>query len=154
MLRIRESTQAIGRYTPRASCWPGDSHPRPEAATLTRAPPVQRAATPVTVRFSNATGLAAIADDDPNASPRGMSIRFHLADHVHTDIVAHSADGFPSRTADEFWSCCAPSRQLHLTRGVRRRSRYFWAHIRRRSPMFQALMLMKAMNTVAPTMTG
>lgn len=30
-----------------------------------------------------------------------MAIRFHLADHVHTDIIAHSVDGFPVRTAEE-----------------------------------------------------
>jgi catalase len=31
-----------------------------------------------------------------------MAIRFHLADHVHTDIVAHSTKGFPVRTGEEF----------------------------------------------------
>ena len=31
-----------------------------------------------------------------------MAIRFHLADHVHTDIIAHSANGFPVRTGEEF----------------------------------------------------
>jgi catalase len=31
-----------------------------------------------------------------------MAIRFHLAEHVHTDIIAHSVDGFPVRTAEEF----------------------------------------------------
>src|SRR5262249_17408838 len=46
--------------------------------------------------------LPAVPDGDPNASPRGMAIRFHLADHVHTDIIAHSVDGFPVRTAEEF----------------------------------------------------
>ena len=56
----------------------------------------------MTVRFSDATGLPTIPDGDPNASPRGMAIRFHLADHVHTDIIAHSVDGFPARNADEF----------------------------------------------------
>jgi catalase len=29
-------------------------------------------------------------------------VRFHLADHVHTDIVAHSTNGFPVRTGEEF----------------------------------------------------
>lgn len=44
-----------------------------------------------------------VPDNDPNgASPRGCAIRFHLAEHVHTDIVAHSHDGFPARTAEEF----------------------------------------------------
>jgi catalase len=76
--------------------------PSPDAASLTRAPHVQRSSTPVTVRFSNTTGLPAIADTDPNASPRGMAIRFHLAEHVHSDIIAHSVNGFPARNVDEF----------------------------------------------------
>jgi catalase len=56
----------------------------------------------VTVRFSDATGIPTIPDGDPNASPRGMAIRFHLAEHVHTDIIAHSVEGFPVTTAEEF----------------------------------------------------
>jgi catalase len=31
-----------------------------------------------------------------------MAIRFYLGEHVHTDIVAHSANGFPVRTGEEF----------------------------------------------------
>jgi catalase len=31
-----------------------------------------------------------------------MAVRFYLADHVHTDIIAHSHDGFPVRTGEEF----------------------------------------------------
>jgi len=55
----------------------------------------------VTVRFSDSTGIPTVPDNDPNASPRGIAIRFHLAEHVHTDIIAHSVDGFPVRTAEE-----------------------------------------------------
>ena len=33
---------------------------------------------------------------------RPGAIRFHLAAHVHTDIVSHSVDAFPTRTAEEF----------------------------------------------------
>ena len=80
----------------------GRFRPSPDAASLTRAPHVQRSSTPVTVRFSNATGLPAITDSDANASPRGIAIRFHLAEHVHTDIIAHSVNGFPARDVDEF----------------------------------------------------
>jgi catalase len=54
------------------------------------------------VRFSSSTGLPQIPDNDPNANPRGLAIRFHLAEHVHTDIVSHSTDGFPTRTGQEF----------------------------------------------------
>jgi catalase len=80
----------------------GSFSPSPEAASLTRAPHIARESTPVTVRFSDSTGLPIIPDNDPNANPRGLAIRFHLADHVHTDIIAHSTDGFPTRTGQEF----------------------------------------------------
>jgi catalase len=81
----------------------GTFTPSSEAASLTRAPHAQRASTPVTVRFSDFAGIPTIPDNDPQgASPRGMAIRFNLAAHVHTDIVAHSVDTFPSRTAEGF----------------------------------------------------
>src|SRR5262245_16602759 len=77
--------------------------PSPEAAKLTRAPHAGRPSTPVTVRYSNSTGLPTVPDNDPARSgPRGIAVRFHLADHVHTDIVAHSTNGFPVRTGEEF----------------------------------------------------
>lgn len=76
--------------------------PAPEAASLTRAPHITRGSVPVTVRFSNGTGLPLIPDNSPDANPRGFAVRFHLADHIHTDIVSHSTDGFPTRTGQEF----------------------------------------------------
>lgn len=77
--------------------------PAAGASSLTRAPHVARPSTPVTVRFSDFAGIPTVADNDPQgASPRGCALRFHLGEHVHTDIVAHSVDGFPSRTAEEF----------------------------------------------------
>lgn len=82
----------IGTFAPAAS-----------AAALTRAPHASAASTPVTVRFSDSTGLPTIPDNDPQRSgPRGIAIRFHLGEHVHTDIIAHSTDGFPVRTGSEF----------------------------------------------------
>jgi len=81
----------------------GTFTPSPEAATLTRAPHIERKSTPVTVRLSDSTGIPTIPDNDPQgASPRGCAIRFHLAEHKHTDIISHSHDGFPVRTAEEF----------------------------------------------------
>jgi catalase len=80
----------------------GTFTPSPDAVSLTRAPHIRRDSTPVTVRFSNSTGIPLIPDSDPNANPRGLAIRFHLAEHVHTDIVSHSTDGFPTRTGQEF----------------------------------------------------
>ena len=80
----------------------GTFTPSPDAASLTRAPHVTRDSTPVTARLSNSTGIPVIPDNDPNANPRGLAIRFHLAERVHTDIIGHSTDGFPTRTGQEF----------------------------------------------------
>ena len=75
--------------------------PSSEAASLTRAPHLNRNSTPVTVRFSNFAGIPTVADNDPqSAGPRGFAVRFHLAEHVHTDMIGHSTDGFPVRTAE------------------------------------------------------
>ena len=81
----------------------GTFTPSKEAISLTRAPHIQRASTPVTVRLSDFAGIPTVSDNDrQNASPRGFVVRFHLDEHVHTDIVAHSVDNFPSRTAEDF----------------------------------------------------
>jgi catalase len=80
----------------------GTFTPSTAAASLTRAPHMNRPSTPVTVRFSDATGAPMIPDTDPNSNPHGCAIRFHLADRVHTDIIGHSVDGFPTHTGQEF----------------------------------------------------
>src|SRR5258708_30475298 len=81
----------------------GTFTPSRQAAELTRAPHAARPSTPVTVRYSDSTGIPTISDNDPARSgPPGIAVRFHLADHVHTDIVAHSTNGFPVRTGEEF----------------------------------------------------
>lgn len=80
----------------------GVFRPSATAIQLSRAPHIKRESTPVTARFSNSTGLPLVPDNDANADPRGLAIRFHLAEHVHTDIVSHSTDGFPTRTGEEF----------------------------------------------------
>ena len=80
------------------------------ARSLTRAAHVQRPSVPVTVRFSDFSGIPTVADfagvaavpEPPNASPRGCAIRFNLAEHVHTDIIGHSIDAFPTHTPAEF----------------------------------------------------
>lgn len=73
------------------------------ASTLCRSPHFRgSAAVPITVRFSDFTGIPTIPDNDPNASPRGMAVRFHLSNGAFTDIVAHSYNGFPVGTAEEF----------------------------------------------------
>ncbi len=79
----------------------GTFTPSTEAASLTRAPHLHRSSTPVTVRFSDFAGTPTVADNAPQgASPRGFAVRFHLGEHVHTDIIGHSVDNFPARTAE------------------------------------------------------
>lgn len=80
----------------------GTFEPAAGAESLTRAPHLSRPSTPVTARFSNSTGLPELPDNVPDANPRGLAIRFNLAEHVHTDIVSHSTDGFPTRDGNEF----------------------------------------------------
>jgi catalase len=81
----------------------GTFTPTHEARQLTRAKHAGVASTPVTVRFSDAPGVPVAPDNDAAKSgPRGMAIRFNLGPHEHTDLVAHSADGFAVRTGEEF----------------------------------------------------
>jgi catalase len=80
----------------------GTFTPAAGAAELTRAAHITRPSTPVVARFSDSTGIPLIPDNDPNANPRGFAVRFMLAEHVHTDIVSHSTNGFPVHTGDEF----------------------------------------------------
>jgi catalase len=86
----------------KGAMYAGTFNPSPEAAKLTSAPHAARLSTPVTVRFSASGGLPTVADNDKGSGPQGMAVRFHLGDHVHTDIVAHSHNGFPVRTGEEF----------------------------------------------------
>lgn len=74
----------------------------PEAKAFTIAPHVQRASTPVTVRFSDSSAMPQIPDNAPNASPRGLAIRFVLGEHRHTDIISHSLDAFLAKDGTEF----------------------------------------------------
>ena len=69
---------------------------------LTKAPHVNQPSIRVAVRFSDFAGVPAIPDYDENASPRGIAVRFYLAEHVHTDIIGHSVDAFPTRTVEDF----------------------------------------------------
>jgi catalase len=72
----------------------GTFTPTPEAKTLSRAAHLQGTPVPVTVRFSDGSGIPNIPDNDPNASPHGMAIRFMLPGGAYTDIVANSHNGF------------------------------------------------------------
>ena len=74
----------------------------PDAAGLTRAAHFQAGTVPVTVRFSNATGVPNIPDGDPNANPHGLAVKFSLPDGSETDIVINSLHFFPVATPAEF----------------------------------------------------
>lgn len=80
----------------------GTFRPSAQAQTLTKAPHAVRESTPVTARFSNGTGIPQLPDNVADANPRGFAIRFNLAEHVHTDIVSHATNGFPTRDGYEF----------------------------------------------------
>ena len=80
----------------------GQFTPTPAAATLTRAPHLQKTRSQVTVRFSDFTGIPTIPDNNPAANPRGLAIKFSLPDGTVTDIVGHSFDGFPTQNSDQF----------------------------------------------------
>ncbi len=82
---------ATGTFTPAAG-----------AASISRAAHLHGAPVPVTVRFSDGTGVPQINDNNPNASPRGMAIRFALAGGGITDIVANSHNGFFVGTGEDF----------------------------------------------------
>jgi len=80
-----------GTFTPAAS-----------AASLSKAPHLQKATTPVTVRFSDASGVPNIPDANGNGFPKGIAIRFQLPDGAYTDIVSISVNGFPASTPEDF----------------------------------------------------
>jgi catalase len=80
-----------GTFTPSAS-----------AASVSKAAHFQKQKSPipVTVRFSDGSGLPDVPDT--NEMPRGMVMKFTLPDGSKTDIVSLSVNGFPVATAEEF----------------------------------------------------
>ena len=54
------------------------------------------------MRFSDFTGIPDIPDTIGDANPRGMAVKFRLADGQEADLVTHSFNGFPVATSDEF----------------------------------------------------
>ena len=76
--------------------------PAPEARALSSAALFAERLIPVTVRFSDFTGLPDIPDNIGDASPRGLAIKFHLPGGQESDVVTHSFNGFPVATSDEF----------------------------------------------------
>jgi catalase len=80
----------------------GTFTPSRRAATLSKAAHFQGPSVPVTVRFSNDGGDPFVADNSPNAGPRGMAIRFTLPGGGSTDLVVLSHNGFAVGTGEDF----------------------------------------------------
>jgi catalase len=80
----------------------GTFAPGPAGAALSKASLFRAASTPVTVRFSDSTGVPTIPDGDPNANPHGMSVKFRIPGSDEVDIVANSLPFFPVATGEEF----------------------------------------------------
>ena len=74
----------------------------PEAAALSKAAIFTGAKIPVTVRFSDSTGVPNIPDGSADADPHGVSIKFHLPDGNDTDIVTNALHFFPVGTGEDF----------------------------------------------------
>ncbi|KMO21291.1 catalase [Methylobacterium platani JCM 14648] len=80
----------------------GSFTPSKDAASLSKAGVFAGPAVPVTVRFSDATGLPQIPDGAPEANPHGLSIKFKPADGSEMDVVTNSLKFFPVATGEEF----------------------------------------------------
>ena len=79
----------------------GTFTPTKAAPTLSKADIFAGKPVPVTVRFSDSTGLPEIPDASPGANPHGMSIKFHpLGGEL--DVVTNSLGFFPVATGEDF----------------------------------------------------
>jgi catalase len=72
-----------------------------EAARLSSATLFNGSSIPVTVRFSDGSGMPNVPDGSP-AMPRGMAIKYHLPNGVDTDMVTNSFKFFPVGTGEDF----------------------------------------------------
>jgi catalase len=73
-----------------------------EAAALSKAILFNGSKIPVTVRFSDATGIPDLPDGADPANPHGMAIKYHLPDGSDTDMVINSLKFFPVSTGEDF----------------------------------------------------
>lgn len=80
----------------------GSFTPTPEAATLSKASLFSGGPVPVTVRFSDSTGLPSLPDGSEDANPHGMSMKFDLPGGGEMDVVTNSLAFFPVATGEEF----------------------------------------------------
>lgn len=74
----------------------------PEAATLSKAALFNGSGIPITVRFSDATGVPTIPDGAGNANPHGFAIKYHVPGAGDTDMALISLHFFPVGTGEDF----------------------------------------------------
>jgi catalase len=80
----------------------GSFKPTPAAAKLSKAAIFAGKTIPVTVRFSDSTGIPNLPDGSENANPHGLSIKFHSSNTETVDVVTNSLAFFPVATGEEF----------------------------------------------------
>jgi catalase len=80
----------------------GHFTPSAEAAGVSRARHFAGSQVEVVARFSSFPGGGPHPDAAPECNPRGLAVQFRLDDGTTTDLLAHSIDGFPGRTIEDF----------------------------------------------------
>jgi catalase len=80
----------------------GNFKATPGAVGLSKAGVFNGSAIPVTVRFSDSTGIPNLPDGSALANPHGMAIKFHLPDGSETDMVINSLKFFPVSSGEDF----------------------------------------------------
>lgn len=80
----------------------GIFEPSQEARQLSAASIFAKGRLPIVVRFSDFTGIPTIPDTIGDANPRGFAVKFKLPDSSDADVIAHSFNGFPTSTSEEF----------------------------------------------------
>lgn len=80
----------------------GSFAPSKQAARLSKANIFAQPSVPVTVRFSDSTGLPTLGDGAGPANPHGMAIQFHPTGGPAVDVVTNSLAFFPVATGEDF----------------------------------------------------
>jgi catalase len=80
----------------------GTFTPGPQASTLTTARHLQKESSDILARFSNFGPHLDIPDNSKEADAHGFGLKLSMPGGFTTDIVAHSYNGFPVKTTDEF----------------------------------------------------
>ena len=118
-----KGTLLTGMFTPSAN-----------AASLTRAPHIANASTPVTVRFSDSSGIPLMPDTDPNAT-RTDAPSVSTLHRMFTPTSSLTRPmGFQPEQGKSFSNCCGHSQRATPKILQARLWRPFLARTPRRSP--------------------